>query len=70
MNYLSDKTGLFDYTSYAYGLNYSSSDPDEYSIQRIKYNGGSDSLISNSYHDYIGTLTNWKSQTKPIWAMM
>lgn len=61
MNFLSTRTGLFNYTSYAYGLDYSKTS--EYSIDRIKQLANDKVLHENSYSNYLKILNNWKKQT-------
>lgn len=64
MNQLSHYTGMFNYTSYAFGLNYSPSITEEYSIQKIRSIANNDEIKTQSYNDYIQTLENWKKNTK------
>lgn len=63
MNYMSQTTGVFKYTNYAYGLNYDSPSPDEYSIERLQKISQNDSLVNASRENYLEILTNWKKQT-------
>lgn len=63
MNYLSEHSGMFHYTSYAYGLNYTESQRNEYSVSRIR-EISTDSLRNNvSLYSYYKTLNNWKTKT-------
>ncbi|MBL4862412.1 MAG: patatin-like phospholipase family protein, partial [Crocinitomicaceae bacterium] len=63
MDYLSVKTGMFNYTSYAYGLNYETAEKSPYSIQRIIEISNREELNKNSLDAYIETLNNWKKNT-------
>ncbi|MDX2360208.1 MAG: patatin-like phospholipase family protein [Crocinitomicaceae bacterium] len=64
MNYLSVKTDSFNYTNYAYGLNYNLEENDEYSIPRIRELSTNDSLYTSSKYAYIETLENWQKSTQ------
>ncbi len=61
MNYLSSKTELFDYTSYAYGLDYGK--PVDYNIDKIQAICMDSAAFRSSRESYIATLENWKKQT-------
>ena len=63
MNYLSQSTPFFKYTNYAYGLNYSSTPKDEYSIDAIKNITTNKALNDSTYKNYLLTLEHWKSNT-------
>ena len=63
MNFLSERTSLFDYTNYAYGLNYDLEKPDVYSIQRIQDIAHDETKIAASRDNYIQMLNAWKEQT-------
>lgn len=60
MNTLSLHTSFFDYSSFAYGLNYQK--PIDYSLENIK-NKHSIELRKKSKADYIQTLEAWKKST-------
>jgi len=64
MNQLSHYTSMFNYTSYAFGLDYTSANPEEYSIDRMQSIANNEELKAKSYYDYIATLENWKRNTK------
>lgn len=63
MNYLSQYTPFFKYTNYAYGLDYSSTPKDEYSINAIKNITTNKALNDSTYRNYLLTLEHWKSNT-------
>lgn len=64
LNYLSQTTESFHYTSYAYGLDYSKSKDCEYSMKRISEIANDYALNKSSFDSYIKTLDNWKGVTK------
>lgn len=69
MNYLSESTELFHYTSYAYGLDYEKSKISDYSISRIRNISRDTNLNEQSYDNYVKMLDAWKAQTgqeKPV----
>ena len=63
MNQLSHYTGMFNYTSYAFGLNYAPSISEEYSIAKIRSIANDEEVKAKSFNDYIETLENWKLRT-------
>tara|TARA_B110000305_G_scaffold194473_1_gene218536 strand:- start:623 stop:2857 length:2235 start_codon:yes stop_codon:yes gene_type:complete len=63
LNYLSQVSESFHYTSYAYGLNYKKSDDCAYSMERIVAMAIDDEANQSSYDSYIKTLENWKKNT-------
>ena len=63
MNYLSEKTGMFNYTNFAYGLNYQPGQIDNYSIEKIQQISENDALLLDSKECYLETLNSWKAQT-------
>ena len=63
MNYLSQSTPFFKYTNYAYGLDYSGTPKDEYSIDAIKNITTNKTLNDSTYKSYLLTLEHWKSNT-------
>ena len=63
LNYLSQVSESFHYTSYAYGLNYKKSDDCAYSMERIVAMAKDDEANQSSYDSYIKTLENWKKST-------
>ena len=63
MNYLSTHTGMFKYTNYAYGLDYSPEKLQEFSVERIRNSGSDTSVHDNSKKEFISLLENWKSKT-------
>ncbi len=63
MDFLSSKTDVFNYTNYAYGLNYNLKTSDEYSIDRIHDITHDQKLNDESLESYIQTLNNWKKRT-------
>ena len=62
MNFLSVRSGLFQYKSYAYGLNYKTKS--DYSFERIKNLALDKDLFDSSKDSYIHTLNNWKKASK------
>jgi predicted patatin/cPLA2 family phospholipase len=63
LNYLSQVSESFHYTSYAYGLKYKKSDDCAYSMERIVAMAKDDEANQSSYDSYIKTLENWKKST-------
>ncbi|NRA12179.1 MAG: patatin-like phospholipase family protein, partial [Crocinitomicaceae bacterium] len=63
LNYLSQVSESFHYTSYAYGLDYSKSDDCHYSMERIAAIANEHEINQSSYDSYIKTLENWKKNT-------
>ena len=63
LNYLSQVSESFHYTSYAYGLNYKKSVDCAYSMERIVAMAIDDEANQSSYDSYIKTLENWKKNT-------
>lgn len=64
MNYMSKSTGMFHYTSYAYGLDYSNEKSSPYNLSRISLLSTDSTLNTESFENYITILDNWKQQTK------
>ncbi|TNF49693.1 MAG: patatin-like phospholipase family protein [Bacteroidetes bacterium] len=64
MNYLSTHTGMFKYTNYAYGLDYSPEKLQEFSVERIRNSGSDTTVHDNSKKEFISLLENWKIKTK------
>lgn len=63
MNYLSQSSDFFHYTSYAYGLNYEDGERSEYSVARVKEISNDVAINKSSYDSYIKTLDAWKANT-------
>ncbi len=63
MNYMSERSEIFNYTNFAYGLNYESVEIDTYSVHRIKEIANDKTLINESKENYIETLDAWKEKT-------
>lgn len=63
MNYLSVNSGLFKYTNYAYGLDYSTDKLQDFSIESIRLNSNKEGEIEKSRANYIAILENWKKKT-------
>jgi hypothetical protein len=63
MNFLSERTDMFHYTSFAYGLDYSPSKTSEYNVSRIRAISNDTILNSRSYNQYLKTLDNWRIAT-------
>lgn len=63
MNLLSLHTNLFQYKNYAYGLDYSKDARPDYTISFISDTHTNDSLIEQSYQNYINILEQWKKNT-------
>lgn len=61
MNWLSIKTRMFNYTSYAYGISYDN--PSEYSISKLIKISNNNNLQDQTKDQYIQTLSNWKAQS-------
>ncbi len=64
MNFLSQRSGMFNYTNFAYGLNYSIEQPDVYSIERIRNIASDKKLTNSSFDSYLETLNHWKAKTQ------
>lgn len=62
MNYMSKKTDMFHYRSYAFGLDYSKKV--SYSLDDLKKMNFNDSLQQSSFSNYTQILNNWKTKTK------
>ena len=63
MNYLSVNTSFFNYKNYAYGLNYSPNNRQDYSIEKIEESINSENTEQKSLHSYIKILNKWKENT-------
>ncbi len=63
MNYLSQTSGMFHYSSYAFGLDYHKKELTEYSVSKIRAISKDPTLNKQSYKNYLNTLSNWKQQT-------
>lgn len=63
MDRLSTKTELFNYTNYAYGLNYAKEARSKYTINRMQQISNNDRLNIDSYNNFIQILNNWKAST-------
>lgn len=63
LNYLSQVSESFQYTSYAYGLDYSKTNDCAYSMERIAAIAKDDEANQSSFDSYIKTLENWKKNT-------
>ena len=64
MSIISVKQDLFRYTSYAFGLDYSSEDKIEYNVTHIKEACTDQSIMTKSKEKYILLLDKWKSKQK------
>ena len=64
MSIISVKQDLFRYTSYAFGLDYSSEDKIEYNVAHIKEACTDQSIMTESKEKYILLLDKWKSKQK------
>lgn len=63
MNYLSQRTEMFKYTNYFYGLNYNKTEKDDYTIERIQSIAANTELVEASRENYFATLDAWKKNT-------
>lgn len=63
MDRLSIKTEMFNYTNYAYGLNYTIEARSKYTIDRMQQISNNDKLNIESYNNFIQILNNWKERT-------
>lgn len=71
MDYLSVRTDMFKYTSFAYGLNYDKHN--KYTIDRIKEITFNDSIYQKSLESELAALEKWKKSTgedKPKMVMV
>ncbi len=63
MDFLSKYTDLFNYTNYAYGMNYDTSVAEPYTVEHIRAVSSNDSLNKATRNAYLKTLENWKKRT-------
>ncbi len=63
MNYLSLNTPFFNYTNFAYGLDYEKSSLRKYSLEEIEQNHNDLSVLNDSRENIERILTNWKKKT-------
>jgi hypothetical protein len=63
MNYLSSNTNFFQYTSYAYGLDYTKDAKVPFNIESVFELNLSEEQTKKSHEDYIHVLKNWKKNT-------
>ena len=63
MNFFSQKTGMFNYTNYAYGLDYSNPSADSYTIEKIRQISSNDAVQQDAKECFIETLNAWRVQT-------
>lgn len=63
MNYMSNHTAVFRYTSYVYGLDYTETEPAEYSVDRIQAISSDSIQNAKTYASYLRTLEAWKKRT-------
>lgn len=63
LNYLSNKSSLFRYNTYVYGLDYSQKNIKPYSWKTIQKVSDDTSKVNQSYKNMIAILENWKKQT-------
>lgn len=63
MNYLSLNTPFFNYTNFAYGLNYDTENVRKYNIREIQRHYLDDRSHQESRKNIDGILQNWKSKT-------
>lgn len=64
INLLSKQTDYFQFTSYAFGLDYNPNAKEEYSIKRIQDHVADTTHQRLTFEDHIQTLENWKKNTK------
>lgn len=64
MNYLSLNTRFFNYTNFAYGLNYEKSELKKYNLREIKQNYLDEQILKNSKDNIQVLLNNWKQKTR------
>lgn len=63
MNYLSERTEMFKYTNYFYGLDYTASEKDAYTVERIQSIAENQQLVEASKENYYTILEAWKKKT-------
>lgn len=63
MNSLSTKTPYFNYSNYAYGLNYNQKSNDIYNIKQLKAITNNRASNKSSLIEFTRTLENWKTKT-------
>jgi hypothetical protein len=64
MNYLSTHSNLFRYTNFAYGLNYNTSELEDFSVENIRNNSNKSGEITASRSNYQAILYSWKQRTE------
>jgi predicted acylesterase/phospholipase RssA len=64
MNSLSRSTGMFHYTSYAYGLDYDKAKNCVYSVDRLSIIAADSNRNNESLSNYTQILNNWKGKFK------
>lgn len=62
-NYLSNKSSLFRYNTYAYGLSYRSDNVKKYSWMSIQKSSNDSIEYQSSFHNMLSVLENWKKKT-------
>ena len=63
MNYMSINYNVFQYKSYAYGLNYDESKLVPFNVENITERNLEDKHISTSKDDYLKVLESWRTKT-------
>lgn len=63
MNYMSQNSRMFHYTSYAFGLDYSDDKKEPYNVSVISKISNDSTLNETSYRNYLATLEHWKKRT-------
>jgi hypothetical protein len=63
MNFLSQRTDMFKYTNYLYGLDYAGAQKEEYTIDRIQSLANNQKLVDTSRENYVAMLEAWKKNT-------
>jgi hypothetical protein len=63
MNYMSTHSSMFQYTSYAYGLNYNKASKVPFNIETVFETNLSQNETDKAKDDYLKVLKNWKKNT-------
>lgn len=63
VNYLSKKTDLFQFKSFAFGMSYKKENLVKYTNASLNDMRYSDSIVQGDYENYVTTLLNWKKNT-------
>ena len=63
MNYISTRSGLFQYDNFVYGLSYENENLTTYSVENIQKKSDEDLEAQHTFTNYISILEAWKIKT-------